>query len=272
MSIRLLLRSYFFISLFLLVSIAASARYLNAETSSATATSPSAQSESAADLLRRAIAYWRDTSSYTLAEMQVHRESWQRKSRIKSWTAGMDTSLVRFIAPAKDAGNATLKTDQDIWTYTPKTRRVIKIPASMKSQSWMGSDFSYQDLTQDEDVVKHYTHRFLEDESNDNHRLKVIESIPQEEAPVVWGKEVFKIRNDLIILEHLFYAQDGSLIKRMTSSKISVIGGKVYPEIVRMENVEKPNTWTELRHLEVKFGIEVPKNFYSLSNLQNPRG
>ena len=79
--------------------------------------------------------------------MLIHRPDWERKSRLMIWTSGQERSLVRFTEPKKDAGNASLTIGDDIWNFTPKTNRVIKIPSSMKAQSWMGSDYSYQDLS-----------------------------------------------------------------------------------------------------------------------------
>ena len=92
-------------------------------------------------LIEEAIDYWRESSSFTEASMTIHRPDWERKMSLESWTLGRDKSLVRFTAPAKDSGNASLTIDEEMWSYSPKINRVIKIPASMMHQSWMGSEF-----------------------------------------------------------------------------------------------------------------------------------
>ena len=102
--------------------------------------SPSAHALDAGEIIKAAIEYWRDTSSYTVMSMTIHRPDWQRTMTMKVWTRGDKESLVRVIAPAKDAGNGTLMLDKAMWTYSPKINRIIKIPSSLMSQSWMGSE------------------------------------------------------------------------------------------------------------------------------------
>ena len=78
-----------------------------------------------------------------------------------TYSRGSDDSLVRFTAPAKDAGNATLQLGNKTWLYNPKLNQVVKLPASLLAQPWMGSDFSYSDLARSDDVLKHYNHRIV---------------------------------------------------------------------------------------------------------------
>ncbi len=221
--------------------------------------------------VRSAINYWRGDSSITEASMLVHREDWQRTSSLKTWTKGTDLTLVRFTAPKKDSGNASLTVNEEIWTFSPKTNRVIKIPASMKSQSWMGSDFSYQDLSKDDEIIDAYDHTLLAEEEHQGKKVYVIQSIPHETAPIVWGKEILKIREDNIIVEHSFFDQEMRLVKKLTATKIAPLGGRMYPVVIRMENVEEVGQWTEIEHSKAVFGAEVSDNFFSVSSLQNRR-
>lgn len=226
----------------------------------------------AASRVKAAVEYWRDKGSYTEAEMTVHRPDWERTSSMNVWTKGMKMSLVRFVAPAKDAGNASLTVRDDMWTYSPKVNRVIKIPPSMKAQSWMGSDLSYNDLSKADDIVDQYNHRFIGEETNDGHKVAIVESTPLENAPVVWGKEVLKIRDDNIIVEHDFYDQEGKLVKKLTAREIKPLGGKIYATIMRMEQIEEKDQWTEIHHKQAKFGLDLTDSVFTESNLRNPRG
>lgn len=232
---------------------------------------PGARAQDAAAIVQAAIDYWRDVSSYSVADMTIHRPDWERTMTIRVWTRGQEESLVRVAAPPKDAGNATLLIGDDMWSFTPKINRVIKIPSSMMNQSWMGSDFSNNDLAKADDLVRHYRHRLLGTESHQGRRVYVIESVPQEEAPVVWGKEIVKIREDHLVLEHEFYDQTGTLVKRLTSLDIRPMGGKLVAGRQRMQRVEKPEEWTEIRLKEARFAIDIPPHTFTLSNLRNPR-
>lgn len=232
-----------------------------------------AYAQSARDIVKDSIDYWRGGSSYFEAEMTVHRPDWERSMSMKGWTEGRQNTLVRFTAPAKDAGNATLTLTDDMWSYSSKINRIIKIPPSMKGQSWMGSDFSYDDLSKSDDIVDQYDHKLLGTETNDNKKVYIIESIPHETAPVVWGKEILKVREDNIILVHEFYDQNMQLVKSLRAIKIEPLGGRIYATLIRMEklNSESAGEWTQILHKDVKFDIKIPSSTFTLSNLSNPR-
>ncbi len=192
--------------------------------------------------------------------------------RMHTWTKGLDHSLIRFVAPKKDAGSASLKVKQDMWSFTPKINRIIKIPGSMMHQSWMGSDFSYNDLARDDDLIEQYTHRYLPEETSpEGDTLYVVESIPLDDAPVVWGKEIIKVREDNIIIEHTFFDQDMTPIKRLRTVKIAPLGGKLFPVELLMKNLENDGEWTKIIHHEVAFDLNLSSNLFTLSNLRNPR-
>ena len=93
--------------------------------------SPALADPDPAEIVRDAIDNWRGTSSYIEQTMIVHRPEWERSSAMVSITRGNKDALVRFTAPARDEGNATLKLDRDMWVFTPRLNRVIKLPASM---------------------------------------------------------------------------------------------------------------------------------------------
>lgn len=225
----------------------------------------------ATQVVRAAIEYWRSDSSIAIATMVVHRPNWERTMKMKSWTEGIDRSLIKFLEPAKDAGSASLKDQATIWSFSPKINRAIKIPSSMMSQSWMGSDFSYNDLARDDDIIQYYSHHFLPEEELDGHKVFVVEAIPHEDAPIVWGKEILKIRGDHVLLSHEFYDQNMTLVKRLETLSITMFHGKVFPETMKMTPVERDGEWTEITHHSVKFNVELPQNLFTLSYLKNPR-
>jgi outer membrane lipoprotein-sorting protein len=229
------------------------------------------QAQDAAAIIKATIDYWRDVSSYSVADMVIHRPDWQRTVTFRVWTRGEKQSLVRVIAPPKDVGNSTLLLDNEMWSFTPKINRVIKIPSSMMGQGWMGSDFSNNDLSKADDLIEQYTHKLLRTETRDGFKQYVIESVPKETAPVVWGREVVTVREDYVLLEHAFYDQQGALIKRLTTQQLTPMGGKIVAARQRMQRVDKPGEWTDVVTHEAKFGIDVPTNFFTLANLRNPR-
>ena len=141
----------------------------------------------------------------------------------------------------------------------------------MMGQSWMGSDFSYQDLARSDDLIEHYRHILVSTETIDQHQVFTIDSLPLEDSPIVWGKEQLKIRSDHIILTHEFFDQDMNSVKVLTTGEIKLLGGKLFPTLMRMTQKENPDEWTELIHHEAQFGQTLPGHIFTQSNLRNPR-
>jgi len=225
----------------------------------------------ATQIVRDAIDHWRGISSYTEMTMVIHRPDWERSMTMRAWTKGQDQSLVRVLEPKKDRGSGTLTDDDSMWTFSPKINRVIKIPSSMMGQSWMGSDFSNKDVARADDIIDQYEHKILQREELDDIVIFEIESVPLEDAAVVWGREVLKIRDDHVVLEHAFYDQDGELVKKLVSLEVEEMGGRTIAKRQRMVKTDEPDEWTEISVNDVAYEIDLKDSLFTLSNLRNPR-
>ncbi len=228
-------------------------------------------SRDAKDIVRDALNHWRGLSSQGAMTMTIHRPDWERSMSMESWTQGEKRSLVRVTAPRKDRGNGTLMDGNNMWTFSPKINRVIKVPSSMMSQSWMGSDFSNKDISRADDIVEEYDHTLLSESQLDGHVAYEIQSIPHEDAAVVWGKEVLVVRSDNVLIEHRFYDQDNELVKALRTLEIGEMGGRMVAVQQRMEKIDAPGEWTEIIVDSVEFNVELNDNVFTLSNLRNPR-
>ena len=225
----------------------------------------------AAQIVRDAVDHWRGLTSYTEMSMVIHRPDWERSMTMRAWTKGQDQSLVRVTEPKKDRGNGTLTDENSMWTFSPKVNRVIKVPSSMMAQSWMGSDFSNKDIARADDIIDQYDHAIIKTEEIDGIVVYDIESIPHEDAAVVWGKEVLKIRDDHVVLEHAFYDQDGELVKKLVSLDVGEMGGRTIAKRQRMVKTDNAEEWTEISVLDVEYEVDLKDSLFTLSNLRNPR-
>ena len=230
-----------------------------------------ANAAEARDIVRKAIDHWRGVSSVGEMTMIIHRPDWERSMSMQTWTQGNDKSLVRVTAPRKDRGNGTLMHNNSMWNYSPKVNRVIKIPSSMMGQGWMGSDFSNKDVSRADDIVDQYTHKLIDTRVENGQKIYVIESVPLEEAAVVWGKEALSIREDLILLEQSYYDQEGKLVKKLESLEIGEMGGRVVALRQRMTKVDTPEEWTEMRVDAIQYDAKLDDSLFTLANLRNPR-
>jgi len=230
-----------------------------------------ARAEDAAAILKSAFENWRANSSHAVVEMTVKRSNGTRSMTMESWTQGEDKALVRFTAPARDAGNATLQLGNATYVFNPKLNQVIKLPASAMAQSWMGSDFSYEDLSRSQKVVDDYTHRLLGTSSSAGQKVYQIESIPKRGVPVVWGKQVVQVRADGVLLSVAYYDQQGQRVRVMTADKVTLLGGRPYPVVMTMKTDAKPGQYTRITTTSAEFDVSLPSYLFSRSNLQNPR-
>jgi len=232
---------------------------------------PTPAESDATEIVRAAVNHWRGLSSDSVMTMVIHRPDWERSMTMRAWTKGDDRSLVRVLEPKKDRGNGTLTDDDSMWTFSPKVNRVIKIPSSMMGQSWMGSDFSNKDVARADDIIDQYDHTILSVEEDEDVTIYEIQSVPLEDAAVVWGREVLRIRDDHVVITHSFFDQDGELVKSLESLEIGEMGGRVIALRQRMGKIEKPDEWTEIAVVSVNYDVELTDNLFTLANLRNPR-
>lgn len=223
------------------------------------------------ELIRAAMEHWRGVTSYSEMTMTIHRSEWERSFSMQAWTEGDKLSLVRVTEPKRDAGNGTLVKDQSMWTFSPKINRILKVPSSMMNQSWMGSDFSNKDISKSTDIIDQYEHRLLKSENLGDHVVYTIESIPHEEAAVVWGKEIVSIRDDFVMLRQEFWDQDDILVKEMNATEIAIMDDRTIASRMRMQKLETPGEWTEMVVDDIDFDVKLADNLFTLSNLRNPR-
>ncbi len=232
---------------------------------------PASDVSDAKELVRAAMNHWRGVTSYSEMTMTIHRTDWERSMSMRTWSEGDKLSLVRITEPKKDAGNGTLLMDNDMWSYSPKINRIIKIPSSMMSQGWMGSDFSNKDVSKSTDILDQYDHSLGGQTQEDGHTVYTIEAIPHDDAAIVWGKQVLKIRDDFVLLEEQYWDQDGELVKVMKARDIEEMGGRTVARILRMGKLVSPDEWTEMEVSAIEFDLELPTATFTLSNLRNPR-
>ena len=213
----------------------------------------------------------RGKTSISTVKMTIHRPDWERAITIKAWTKGQNDSIFWIIAPPKDKGNGTLKKKREMWMYNPKINRAIKIPPSMMSQAWMGSDFSNDDLSKTESLINDYSHEIVGTETHEGKKVYLIKSMPKPEAPVVWGMQRLKIREDYIFLRQEFYDEDLKLVKALTALQIRMLGGKLFPRVWKMQKADVKDEYTVLEYEELFFDQALPDRLFTLTSLKTPR-
>lgn len=228
--------------------------------------------QTAYEIVKKADEKLKGQSSYAEMKMQINRTDWSREISMKAWSQGDEESLILITSPKRDQGTAFLKKEKEMWNWQPTIERVIKMPPSMMMQSWMGSDFTNDDLVNESSIVKDYTHTLNGSETIEGYDCHVIQLIPKEDAPVVWGKVVLWIsKKDLMQMRAEFYDEDEFLVNTMFGEKVKMLGGRLLPSIMKIIPEEESGNSTILEYQVLKFDVKHQKNFFSIQNMKRVR-
>ena len=223
-----------------------------------------AHSQTAKEVVEKADAKMRGNTSQAEITILTVRPTWTREMKVKAWMKGKDLSMILVQSPARDKGIIFLKRKKEVWNWMPSLEKMIKLPPSMMSQSWMGTDFTNDDLVKESSVVNDYTHRFSGDTIIDNRSCYKIEMIPKPEAAVVWGKLVVSIdKKDFMELSSLFYDEDGKLVNTMIGSNVKTMDGRLIPTRFEMIPADKPNQKTVMIYRSVLYNRTINDSFFT---------
>lgn len=216
-----------------------------------------------ADIVARIENLYRGQTAHAIARMEIQTEAWHRTLKLEMWSRGRDTARIVVLEPPKERGVTTLQIGDVIWNYIPRLRRRIKITEGMLAESWMGSHFTYDDLVKETRIESLYVFRVLK-ESEDT---LVLEGIPRENAPVVWGKIVYTLLQDrLIPLRVDYYDEEGNLARVMTFSDVRRVKDRWIPFRMRLEPADR-DEYTEVVYERLELDVPIPPRMFSPQTL-----
>jgi outer membrane lipoprotein-sorting protein len=236
---------------------------------SAQAAAPDSMTQAEIDeIIRRIDQLYRSQSSYSELEMEIMTPHWQRTLAMKVWTQGTEKTFIRITAPKKDKGVGTLRIENEMWNYLPKTNKVIKIPPSMMMSSWMGSDFTNDDLVKEFSLFEDFSYELVEVE-DDSADLVYVNCVPREDLPVVWGNIVIAaIKEGYLPVWQKYYDEEGELMRVLHYSDITRFGNRTIPATMEMIPQNKEGHRTTIRYLRLRFDQKVKEEVFSLRNLR----
>jgi outer membrane lipoprotein-sorting protein len=213
-----------------------------------------------------------ERSSITTMIMTIKRPKWERSIEFKTWTSGKAYALTLITSPPKESGQTFMKMKNEMWNWNPTINRLIKLPPSMMSQGWMGSDFSNDDILKESSIVVDYTHDLAGTEKyNGTDCFKII-LIPREDAAVVWGKLIKWISiAGFDQLKTEYYDEDEVLVKTEIASDIKKMDDRMIPTYFEVIPAEKPDNKTLVRLITVKFNVLIDEGFFSQQNMKKVR-
>jgi outer membrane lipoprotein-sorting protein len=211
-------------------------------------------------------------NSYSEMTMQTVRPRYTREISLKAWSMSEEYQLVYITEPARDKGTAFLKRGKEMWNYVPSIDRTVKMPPSMMSQSWMGSDFSNDDMVQGISIVDDYTHKLLRSETIGKHDCYVIEMIPNPDTPVAFSKVIQWVSKEHYLpVKVENYDDRNVLASTINFSEIKKFGSKNFPTIMELIPADKKGHKTVLTTHKMDLNIKLETSFFSMQNLSNVR-
>jgi len=240
---------------------------------------PAPEGLSAREVARRAEDALRSDRTFMEAAMTVvsPRLSSDRVVRFQSWDDRPGKrSFIRILDPAKDRGTGFLKKHPNLWMYVPRVERTLRIPPSMMLQPWMGSDFTNDDLVNESSELDDYDHRLLgidpKIEGAEALRAYVVEYVPHEDAPVVWGRIVTWIGiAHGTPLRQEFYDEAGELHRVMRFSDVKEVEGRHFPHRWVMTPLDKPGHETRIEVGAIRFDQDFEERIFTTRNLERAK-
>jgi outer membrane lipoprotein-sorting protein len=240
---------------------------------SAISTSLGGQALTAMEIVKKTDDKFRgEQSGFSMMTMTIVRPSWQRTVEFKSWTKEDDYALTLITAPAREKGQTFLKRKTEMWSWNPAINRLVKLPPSMMSQGWMGSDYTNDDILRESSVVDDYNHSMEGTEIIDGHECWKIKLLAKEDADVLWGHQVWWIdRNEYIALQAELYDEDGYLVRSERASELRMMDGRFIPTVLELIPAENEGYKTIVKIIEIKFNIKIEESFFSQQNMKTIR-
>jgi outer membrane lipoprotein-sorting protein len=227
-----------------------------------------ASAQDARDIVRRADARTRGNASASRITITTVRPSWSREMTVKAWTQGNDQTLILVTAPVKDKGIVFLRRGREVWNWIPSIERNIKLPPSMMGQSWMGTDFTNDDLVKEASIVDDYVHRLEGEDSVGGRLCHRIRLTPKPEASVVWGRLVMWVdKRDLLMLRTEYYDEADMLVNTLLASDVRMLGGRLLPSRIEMIPADKKGHKTVMTYQELVFDPSLPPQFFTTQQM-----
>lgn len=232
----------------------------------------SVYSQTAKEIVQKMDKKWRGDYSTQTMTMTIVRPTWERSISMKSWSNGTEFTMIYITAPAKERGQVFMKREKEMWNWVPSIDRMIKLPPSMMMQSWMGSDFTNDDLIRESSIVEDYEHSIIGEEEIQGKMCYIIQMIPKPDAAVVWGKVIIWItKEDYLQLKVEFYDEDEFLVNIQNLSDIKEIGGRVIPTHMEMIPADEEGKKTVIEIESADYETRVPESFFSQQNMKRIR-
>ena len=203
-----------------------------------------------------------------VARMLIVTPEETREKQFRSFARGEDDAYIVFEKPERDAGTKFLKLEGQLWIYFSRTEKTVKISGHLLRQSMLGSDFSYEDMTENRKLLEDYDATLLAGEDVDGEPCYVIRMVEKMRGMSYPERKIWISRKTLLPLREERYARGGRLLKVATFGDVRQLEDRFYPSRFVMEDKLKEGSRTEIVLDELRFRIAEPEGVFDRRNLR----
>ena len=233
----------------------------------ASAAAESPRFESGPALINYLDQLYQGQSSEAQMVMEIKTPDYERRLVFKGMTQGDDHAYFQILEPKKDRGIASLMRGEEMWNFLPKINRVVKVPPSMMMNSWMGSDFTNDDLVKQSTLTDLYSVD-LEEKAD----TYLVTLLPKEATVTVWGKITFEVTKvPLLPKTQTYFDEKGEAIRVLRFSDNRQFGERLLPGKLEMTSLRKPGHQTMITYDTLALDVDVPSEIFTLQYLRRRR-
>lgn len=200
--------------------------------------------------------------------MRIETPNWSRTLEIESDVEGKNLALSTIKSPAKEKGIRTLRIENNMWNYFPKLKRKVAVSSSMLLASWMGSDFTNDDILKASSMAEDYQHSFLPNQKKNGTEYRVIENKAKTTAKVMWPKIItYASKEDCLPREYHYFDKENKLKRVLTMDQVKSFDGHKLPTHWEMKPVDDNKKKTTIIYNKMKFKTSFKAGHFTHKNL-----
>lgn len=201
--------------------------------------------------------------------MIIHGRSGTRTITSRSWRKGSDRSLVDYLSPPRERGKKMLRLDDKIWTYTPEPNdRIIAISGHLLRQSVMGSDLSYEDITDNHRMIELYDAEVTGSEEFEGRSCWTLTLTAKDKATTYHSRKLWVDKERWLPLKEERFAKSGRLLKTTIINEVFNVEGRWYPKRMTFKDVLQKGKGTEFVVESIDFDVEIPEHMLTKAALR----
>jgi outer membrane lipoprotein-sorting protein len=202
--------------------------------------------------------------------MVIHGRTGTRTITSKAWSEGHDKAFVEYLSPAREKGKKMLKLEDKIWNYTPEPQdRIITISGHLLRQSVMGSDLSYEDMTENDKLYELYEAVVEGEEELNGRHCYVVKLTAKEKGLAYHSRKLWVDSERWLPLKEERYAKSGKLLKTTSIEEVFQIDDRWYPKKMIFKDVLAKNSkGTEYIIDSIDFDVEIPEYMFTKAALR----